>query len=64
MNVRWRKSSYSGGISDQQCVELGRLPLGTGIGMRDSKDPGAGHLALTATEFANLLEQVKQQPER
>jgi hypothetical protein len=63
MIVRWRKSSYSGGISDQQCIELGRLAPGA-IGVRDSKDPDGGHLALTTAEFASLIEQVKQHPEQ
>ncbi|WP_067807653.1 DUF397 domain-containing protein [Actinomadura formosensis] len=62
MIVHWRKSSYSGGISDQQCVELGRLAPGVGIGVRDSKDPDGGHLTLSVVEFASLIKQVKQYP--
>lgn len=58
MIVHWRKSSYSGGISDQQCVELGRLA--PGIGVRDSKDPGGGHLSLTVAQFAALVEGIKR----
>lgn len=64
MIVHWRKSSYSGGISDQQCVELGRLTPGTGIGVRDSKDPDGGHLTLSVAQFAGLVEQVKRRPTR
>ncbi|GAA1854236.1 DUF397 domain-containing protein [Actinomadura bangladeshensis] len=64
MIVHWRKSSHSGGISDQQCVELGRLAPGAGIGVRDSKDPDGGHLTLSAAEFAGLIEQVKRHPVR
>ncbi|GAA1819816.1 DUF397 domain-containing protein [Actinomadura chokoriensis] len=60
MIVRWRKSSHSGGISDQQCVELGRLALGAGVGVRDSKDPDGGYLILSVAEFAGLIEQVKR----
>ncbi|MFI0366839.1 DUF397 domain-containing protein [Actinomadura sp. 1N219] len=60
MNVQWRKSTHSSGVDDQHCVELGRLA--PGIGMRDSKDPDAGHLTLTLAQFAGLLEQIKQDP--
>ncbi|QKW38322.1 DUF397 domain-containing protein [Actinomadura sp. NAK00032] len=62
MAVQWRKSSHSGGISDQQCVELGRLAQGVGIGVRDSKDPGGGHLILSFAQFAGLIEQVRRRP--
>ncbi|MES9540338.1 MULTISPECIES: DUF397 domain-containing protein [unclassified Actinomadura] len=64
MIVNWRKSSHSGGISDQQCVELGRLAPGVGIGVRDSKDPDGGHLALSVVQFAGLVEQIKGRLER
>lgn len=60
MNMQWRKSTHSGGANDQHCVELGRLAHEDGIGVRDSKDPDTGHLALTATQFATLLQQIKQ----
>jgi hypothetical protein len=62
MIVRWRKSSYSGGTSDHQCVELGRLALG--IGVRDSKDPDGGYLTLSIAQFAGLIGQIKQYPVR
>jgi hypothetical protein len=58
MNVQWRKSTHSSGVNDEDCVELGRLS--SGIGVRDSKDPGGGHLTLSVAEFAGLIEQVKQ----
>ncbi|TMR40736.1 DUF397 domain-containing protein [Actinomadura geliboluensis] len=58
MAVQWRKSSYSGGVNDEQCVELGRLA--PGVGVRDSKDSGGGHLTLSVAQFAVLIEQVKQ----
>lgn len=61
MIVQWRKSTHSGGADDQHCVELGRLS--SGIGAQDSKDPGGGHLTLTAAQFAGLLEQIKDHPE-
>jgi Domain of unknown function (DUF397) len=62
MTVQWRKSSHSGGANDNQCVELGRLL--SGIGVRDSKNPEGGHLALalTSAEFAALLTRIKHAP--
>ncbi|GAA1857435.1 DUF397 domain-containing protein [Actinomadura bangladeshensis] len=62
MAVQWRKSSHSGGADDQHCLELGRLS--PGVGVRDSKDPGGGHLTLSVAQFADLIGQVKQQPTR
>ncbi|MFF4241074.1 DUF397 domain-containing protein [Actinomadura geliboluensis] len=62
MAVQWRKSSYSGGVNDEQCVELGLLA--PGVGVRDSKDPGGGRLTLSVAQFADLIEQVKQHGER
>lgn len=64
MSVQWRKSTHSGGADDEHCVELGRLAPGTGIGVRDSKDPDGEHLTLSVAEFASLIEQVKQRPAR
>ncbi|WP_329521519.1 DUF397 domain-containing protein [Spirillospora sp. NBC_01491] len=58
MSVQWRKSTHSGGVDDQHCVELGRLS--PGIGLRDSKDPTGGHLTLTPTQFATLVTDLKQ----
>ncbi|MBO2456260.1 DUF397 domain-containing protein [Actinomadura violacea] len=62
MNIQWRKSSHSGGIDDKQCVELGRLAPGVGVGVRDSKDPDGGHLTLTPAGFATLLASIKHTP--
>ncbi|TDD70570.1 DUF397 domain-containing protein [Actinomadura darangshiensis] len=64
MIVQWRRSSHSGAANDEQCVELGRLAPGAGIGVRDSKDPDGGHLTLSLVRFAGLIEQVKQHPTR
>jgi hypothetical protein len=56
--VQWRKSSYSGGVNDEACVEVARLSAGL-TGVRDSKHPDGGSLRLTAPKFADLLEQIK-----
>ncbi|TDB91604.1 DUF397 domain-containing protein [Actinomadura sp. KC216] len=62
MIVQWRKSTHSGGADDQHCVELGQLT--PGIGVRDSKNPGGGHLTLTVAQLASLVEQIKQHTAR
>ncbi|MQY02138.1 DUF397 domain-containing protein [Actinomadura macrotermitis] len=60
MIVQWRKSSYSGGADDEQCIELGHLAQG--VGVRDSKDPAAGQLSLTAAQFGELVQAIKGRP--
>ncbi|MEV5568939.1 DUF397 domain-containing protein [Spirillospora sp. NPDC052269] len=57
MSPVWQKSSHSHG-SDSDCVELARLS--TGLGVRDSKAPQAGHLSLPYDEFAALLAGVRR----
>lgn len=64
MSVQWRKSTHSGGVNDEHCVELGRLGPGAGIGLRDSKDPEGGHLSLTSAQFTGLVAQIKQRSTR
>ncbi|MFE9105316.1 DUF397 domain-containing protein [Actinomadura geliboluensis] len=53
----WRKSSRSSSTGGD-CVEV--ASLSTVIGVRDSKDPGAGYLALSAESFAQLISAVKR----
>lgn len=53
----WRKSTYSD-TQGNACVEVAGLP-GGGIGLRDSKNPGAGHLTVSPAAFASLLTQIK-----
>ncbi|WP_242884262.1 DUF397 domain-containing protein [Actinomadura litoris] len=62
MSVQWRKSTYSGGVSDEACVELGRLS--SGVGVRDSKDPEGGHIGLSIADFSMLVDELKRHPER
>ncbi|WP_433242194.1 DUF397 domain-containing protein [Actinomadura nitritigenes] len=56
----WRKSSYSGGggSGGQECVEVADLM--NAVGVRDSRAPEAGHLALTPGAFADLVARVKR----
>jgi hypothetical protein len=53
--VHWRKSNYS--VNSSQCVEL--ADLGSAILMRDSKNPGEGHLAFGRAELAAFVEAAK-----
>jgi uncharacterized protein DUF397 len=54
----WRKSTRSGSSSDEACVEVARLT--SGIGVRDSKNPHAGHHSLTPTAFTDLVRKIKR----
>ncbi|MBW8484338.1 DUF397 domain-containing protein [Actinomadura parmotrematis] len=60
--INWRKSSHSN-AQGGDCVELADLGYraaspGT-VGLRDSKAPGAGHLALTRATLATLFTTLK-----
>jgi hypothetical protein len=54
----WRKSSRSQGYENSDCVEVAKFP--SAIGIRDSKNPGGGGVALSAGAFAVLLGKVKR----
>ena len=58
MEIEWRKSSYSGTVSDDICVELARFPQG--VGVQDSKNPDLGHLVLTRQQFVRLTSGLKK----
>ncbi|MFC5184801.1 DUF397 domain-containing protein [Actinomadura harenae] len=51
----WRKSKRSN--TEQDCVEVATVL--TAVGIRDSKNPDAGHLELDRPAFAGLLARVK-----
>jgi hypothetical protein len=59
MTTIWRKSSYSGGggKGGEECIELARLTAA--VGLRDSKNPEAGHLSLSRAALAGLLDQAR-----
>ena len=52
----WRKSSRSG-AQEGACVEVARLS--SAIGVRDSKNPGAGHLTVSAADFGRLVGRIR-----
>jgi hypothetical protein len=53
--VYWRKSSYSS--HNGACVEIALI--GPVVGVRDSKNSGTGHLAVTTVGWAALVVAVK-----
>ncbi|MFI6521297.1 DUF397 domain-containing protein [Spirillospora sp. NPDC050679] len=56
MTAGWRKSSYSDAHGNE-CVEI--AGLASGIGVRDSKDPGRGHITLSRAGLAAVLSAIK-----
>lgn len=56
MEMRWRKAARSD-ANGGACVELAKLP--DAVGIRDSKNPAAGHLTVTRQAFGSLLAEIK-----
>ena len=52
---QWFKSSYSGG-SGTECVEVADL-RGT-VGVRDSKWPSGGHIAVHPTAWDDFIQEL------
>jgi hypothetical protein len=57
MTPVWRKSSRST-TQGGECVEV--AALSNAIGVRDSKDPAAGHLSLAPETFKALVQRIKR----
>ncbi|TNY35916.1 DUF397 domain-containing protein [Thermomonospora catenispora] len=57
LHIAWRKSSHSGNTGGN-CVEVARPEAN--VGLRDSKSPDAGHLAVSNKAFAALLARIKR----
>ncbi|WP_348536889.1 DUF397 domain-containing protein [Nocardia carnea] len=55
--MNWFKSSYSTGTKD--CVEIAHLDDGA-VGVRDSKNPGAGVLVISPTEWKAFVAATKR----
>jgi hypothetical protein len=56
MSPVWRKSSKST-TQGGECVEIAALTRS--VGVRDSKNPQAGHLTLSRESFATLVQRIK-----
>ncbi|TDE25125.1 DUF397 domain-containing protein [Actinomadura sp. 6K520] len=56
MRPVWRKSSKST-TQGGECVEIAALTRS--VGVRDSKNPQAGHLTLSRESFATLVQRIK-----
>jgi hypothetical protein len=54
--TRWRTSSFSGG--GNQCVEVAGL-LNGGVGVRDSKNRGAGMIRVSAAAWTTFMASIK-----
>lgn len=53
----WRKSSRS--TPDNSCIEVARpAAVRDIVGLRDSKNPAAGHITVSAIAFAAFLDSV------
>jgi hypothetical protein len=58
-DLTWRKASRSAG-NGGACVEVGTTAAGRAAGIRDSKSPEHGHLAVTPETLGALLASVKR----
>ena len=57
-SLSWCKASKSAANGD--CVEVGTTTTGSAAGIRDSKSPERGHLAVTPTVFGELLSAIRR----
>jgi hypothetical protein len=56
--IQWRKSTYSQGGGQGECVEIS-TNTGDATLIRDSKNPEGAHIALTQSEFTQLVHTIK-----
>ncbi|HEY7596330.1 MAG TPA: DUF397 domain-containing protein [Actinophytocola sp.] len=58
--ARWRKSSFSSGGGDDNCVEVAIVPSTTVL--RDSKNAAGPVLLLPTSAFRALLSEARRDP--
>jgi len=58
-DLTWRKAAKSSN-GGAECVEVGATADGRAAGIRDSKSPERGHLAVTPVMLGELLSSVKR----
>nr|WP_245667474.1 DUF397 domain-containing protein [Actinomadura macra] len=56
--MKWRKLSYTGS-NGGDCVEVALDSITGAVGVRDSKAPNTGQLALTVDVWATLTASIK-----
>lgn len=59
MKIEWRKSSHSGGVTDEACVEVAALSESV-IAIRDSKYPEGPRLVLSRKRFTAMLYRLER----
>ncbi|MDK1472808.1 DUF397 domain-containing protein [Streptomyces sp. 549] len=58
----FRKSSYSGGQPDSQCVEVA-VSAPVSVAVRDSKRPGGPQLRLSPAAWTAFLGRLRDEPQ-
>ncbi|GAA2965574.1 MULTISPECIES: DUF397 domain-containing protein [Streptomyces] len=61
LGYKFVKSSYSGGNSGQECVEVARNIPRT-VAVRDSKRPGGPHVTVTPAAWDAFTADLRRQP--
>ena len=57
ITLEWRKSSRSGGGSNDACIEVAFV--GPAVAVRDSKSPGAGRLVFPMAAWVTLSSGIR-----
>jgi hypothetical protein len=52
-HTQWRKSTFSG--TETECIEIARPTGSPTVGIRDSKNPTAGHLTIPESALHHLI---------
>jgi hypothetical protein len=58
--LKWRKSSYSGAGTTNDCVEVAESRAG--VHLRDSKDPDGDQIIVSKAGFAAFINSLRNDP--